>query len=75
MHIGENHSGECCEGAATESECCERAANLVFCCCKNSSVIDSSITRSILISDKIIEYDSSFFPDTRHTKIIRERMV
>mgnify|MGYP003712098105 CR=1 FL=1 len=38
---------------------------------ENSSVIDGSITGSLLISYKIIEYDSPFFPDTRHTKIIR----
>ena len=30
---------------------------------ENSSVIDSSITRSLLISDKIIKYDSPLFPD------------
>ena len=41
----------------------------------NSSMIDSSIIRSLLISYKIIDYDLPFFPDTRHTKTIRGRMV
>ena len=41
----------------------------------NSSLIDSSITRSLLISYKIIDYDLPFFPDTRHTQTIMGRML
>ena len=42
---------------------------------ENSSVVDSSITRSLLIHDKIIEYNSSFFPNTRYTKTSRGRVL
>ena len=74
MHIGENHSNGC---AAKVLRLSQSAASVLRTSdfYENSIVIDSSITRSLLISDKIIEYDSPFFPDTRHTKIIRGRMV